>query len=658
MKRFLSILASLALLVILASDGMAQRSVGVRPRQPANTGQRVALVIGNFSYTRIATLGNPGNDARDMAAALESSGFKVTLLLDANRKKMNQAIRDLGRSLQKGGVGLFYYAGHGVQVEGTNYLIPIGADINQEFEVQDEAVSTNRILGMMKSAGNSLNMVFLDACRNNPYKGSFRSATRGLAAVSRTPKGSLISYATDAGAVAADGTGRNGTYTKHLLRYMREPGLELSQMMKRVRAGVERDTGGKQTPFELSSLTGDFYFTRARMDTSRPATFAKTQPRAEDPKDDPAATDAWEMVKRSDDIFILKDFLRQFPGSRYAKTARFRIGILERQKSGQQARLDEERRRRDAEERRLARERRRQERLEAERSRREAEARGLAERRRRREGPPPTYNLGRVRWKVQSSFGSKLPILGVSGFEFSRRLKRMSNGAINLKFFEPGALNPSLESFNTVRNGGIEAAYTSSAYNTGHNMAFSIFASIPFGMSADLFYEWITTGPGRSLYENLYSRYGIVPIPCTMYGPEGFGWFKRQIHTPGDLRGIKMRFFGLGAKVMQKLGVSTQLLAATDIYPALERGVIDATEFSFPHIDIALGFYQITKNYYYPGWHQRSSMVDLQINKRTWERLRPNARNLIRYACKENMKSSLREERRLSLQAVSTTWLH
>ena len=126
---------------------------------------------------------------------------------------------------------------------------------------------------------------------------------------------------------------------------------------------------------------------------------------------------------------------------------------------------------------------------------------------------------------------------------------------------------------------------------------------------------------------------------------------------PGDLRGIKMRFFGLGAKVMQKLGVSTQLLAATDIYPALERGVIDATEFSFPHIDIALGFYQITKNYYYPGWHQRSSMVDLQINKRTWERLRPNARNLIRYACKENMKSSLREERRLSLQAVSTTLL-
>ena len=114
MKRFLSILVSSALLILMASDGLAQRSVRVRARQPAGMEKRVALVIGNFSYTRIATLGNPGNDARDMAAALESSDFKVTLLLDANRKKMNQAIRDLGRSLQKGGVGLFYYAGHGI----------------------------------------------------------------------------------------------------------------------------------------------------------------------------------------------------------------------------------------------------------------------------------------------------------------------------------------------------------------------------------------------------------------------------------------------------------------------------------------------------------------------------------------------------------------
>jgi len=220
--------------------------------------QRVALVIGNSAY-QYAPLKNPQNDAVDMASSLNNLDFKVTQKLNASKREIEEAINGFGRELRKGGVGLFYFAGHGVQVDGINYLIPIGTNIESEGDVKYEAVNANRVLSKMQDAGNSLNLVFLDACRNNPFTRRFRSAEQGLAPMD-APKGSFVAYATAPGDVAAEGDGRNGIFTKHLLRYMREPGLEVGKMMRRVRVGVQNDTGGKQTPFEVSSLTGDFYF--------------------------------------------------------------------------------------------------------------------------------------------------------------------------------------------------------------------------------------------------------------------------------------------------------------------------------------------------------------------------------------------------------------
>ncbi|MCH8077992.1 MAG: caspase family protein, partial [SAR324 cluster bacterium] len=280
MKRlFLPFPIFLLLGVLLAGPSMAQtspprqgdRAVRVEERKPANAERRIALVIGNFSYKNIAALRNPGNDARDMAAALRATGFEVTLLLNASRAGMGRAIGAFEDAMGRGGVGLFFFAGHGVQVGGVNYLIPIGANITRQSEVEYEAISANRVLSSMEAAGNRLNMVFLDACRNNPFKGSrFRAIGGGLAAVRNAPRGSLISYATGAGEVAADGRGRNGIYTKNLLRHIRTPGLELTTMMKRVRGGVQRDTKNRQTPYELSSLTGDFYFAGARAPSAAP----------------------------------------------------------------------------------------------------------------------------------------------------------------------------------------------------------------------------------------------------------------------------------------------------------------------------------------------------------------------------------------------------
>jgi uncharacterized caspase-like protein len=226
--------------------------------------RRIALVIGNANY-QSSPLRNPINDAEDTASALRNLGFQVTLGMDMTRKEMRRVIRAFGESLNQGGVGLFYYAGHGMQVGGTNYLIPIGADIGLEDEVQDEAVDAGLVLRKMDSAGNAMNMVFLDACRDNPFARSFRSSFKGLAQMD-APSGSLIVYSTAPGSVAADGEGRNGVFTKNLLAHLNESGVELSQMMKSVRSNVRKVTNGKQVPWESSSLEGNFYFSPSSSD--------------------------------------------------------------------------------------------------------------------------------------------------------------------------------------------------------------------------------------------------------------------------------------------------------------------------------------------------------------------------------------------------------
>jgi LPXTG-motif cell wall-anchored protein len=224
---------------------------------PAAAEERIALVIGNGNYSEGA-LKNPVNDARDMASLLKSQGFQVTLKLNAGVKDMEESVRQFGLALRRGGVGLFYFAGHGLQVGGSNYLVPVDAKIVSESDVRFECVDAGRVLGKMEDAGNSLNIVILDACRNNPFARSFRSTERGLAEM-RAPTGSIIAYATAPGSVAADGAGANGVYTKHLLKNMRTPGLSITDVFMRVRMGVVAETGKKQVPWESSSLTGYFY---------------------------------------------------------------------------------------------------------------------------------------------------------------------------------------------------------------------------------------------------------------------------------------------------------------------------------------------------------------------------------------------------------------
>ena len=219
--------------------------------------QRHALVIGNVQY-ETGRLKNPANDATDVAAALQQAGFSVKLLKNARLSEMEEALELFGNKLKRGGVGLFYFAGHGFQVNGANYLIPIGAKIKKESDAKYQALDTDRVLDEMANANNGLNIVVLDSCRDNPFGHSFRSSSRGLAIIGSAPVGTLISYSTGPGQIARDGDGRNSPYTSALIEYIKKPGLTLEEVFKGVRQKVRAETG--QVPWELSSLEGSFYF--------------------------------------------------------------------------------------------------------------------------------------------------------------------------------------------------------------------------------------------------------------------------------------------------------------------------------------------------------------------------------------------------------------
>jgi tetratricopeptide (TPR) repeat protein len=220
--------------------------------------RRTALVIGNASY-QDNPLKNSINDAEAMANALKDVGFDVILLENADLKQIENAIDTFHHQLKAGGVGLFYYAGHGTQVDGENYLIPVNAKLDVAEDVRYEAIPVGKVLARMEDAANQMNIVILDACRNNPFARKWRSSQRGLAPI-QSARGALIAFATEPGGVAADGEGENGLYTSFLLKHLKTPNLDVELMFKRVREDVVQATQNKQVPWESSSLVGDFSF--------------------------------------------------------------------------------------------------------------------------------------------------------------------------------------------------------------------------------------------------------------------------------------------------------------------------------------------------------------------------------------------------------------
>ncbi|AMO38800.1 TRAP transporter substrate-binding protein [Thauera humireducens] len=238
-----------------------------------------------------------------------------------------------------------------------------------------------------------------------------------------------------------------------------------------------------------------------------------------------------------------------------------------------------------------------------------------------------------LRWKVPNAFPSHLPALGDNLQIVADSLKAASAGAIQFKTFEPGNLVPPLELSDAVRDKTIDAGYTWLGYDAGKIPAAPLFSARPFGMEPWEYTAWWYEGGGRQLAEDIYGKRNVHPILCGITGPETAGWFRKEIKSMDDLKGLKIRFAGLGGEVMQKAGASVTLLPGSEIFQALEKGALDATEFAMPAVDQKSGFDKVAKFNYFPGWHQPYTAFHFIVNKQVWDGLEPSTRGMLEMAC-------------------------
>lgn len=327
--------AVVAILISLTSWADSGRSFSVASTQ----GRRVALVVGNGNYANTTKLPNPANDAAAVGEALKRLGFDVKVQTDLNKRDMEESLRNFGDRLRGATAAVFYYSGHGLQVDGVNYLVPTDAKLQQERDLNYDVLSVDIALKEME-AEKRVNLIFLNACRDNPLAsnlarsmGKTRSSAvgQGLAPLKNAAVGTLIAYATREGNVAADGEGKNSPFTQAILAHIEEEGVEVSMLLRRVREDVMRQTNERQVPWEYGSMLGEFYFNSGLAPYSGSQT-SRIQ-RAEDTR--PTRTDDtavellfWESVEKSKMIEGYKAYASKYPQGQFTELARIKIAEL------------------------------------------------------------------------------------------------------------------------------------------------------------------------------------------------------------------------------------------------------------------------------------------------------------------------------------------
>jgi hypothetical protein len=304
----------------------------IAPAAATEQPRRVALVIGNGAYQSADTpkLSNPANDADDVGAALRRFGFSVTVKKNVGREAMNDAIAEFGRKAADADAALFYFAGHGVQIRNQNYLIPVDAKVRSEAGLANESVGMTYVLDELDNAHSRVNIVILDACRDNPINGKFRGAgARGLAAPSGVPKATVIVYATDPGNTAEDGEGRNGLFTSGLLAAFRQKDLSLDGVLTSASAQVEKSSGGRQTPYVDGPklVQKNFFFDAPQAAAPAPAAGADAAA-IHVPTADEIETELWDTIKNSQDPSDFQNYLAQYPNGRFVVLARQHVKEL------------------------------------------------------------------------------------------------------------------------------------------------------------------------------------------------------------------------------------------------------------------------------------------------------------------------------------------
>lgn len=293
----------------------------------AGAAERVALVIGNSSYERLPRLGNPTNDASDLSQSLRRLGFSVTIVTDATFEKFRVALREFGRAAANADLAVLYYAGHGIEVAGENWLLPVDGQLRSDGDVNTEAVDMRAAM-LAVSEAKTLGLVILDACRNDPFAhirrtSATRSASRGLAPIEPS-ENVLVAYAARDGTTASDGTGRNSPFTAALLRHVETPGLELEFLFRNVRDDVWQATNGAQQPFLYGSLSKDEIYLAGSVGTATAATVPPSETEAA-----AAAEIAWSFLRTTADVETLRRFTERFPDSNQAPLAKQRIAALQ-----------------------------------------------------------------------------------------------------------------------------------------------------------------------------------------------------------------------------------------------------------------------------------------------------------------------------------------
>ena len=293
----------------------------------ASAAERVALVIGNSSYERLPRLGNPANDAGDLSQSLRRLGFNVTIVTDATFEKFRVALREFSRVAANADLAVLYYAGHGIEVAGENWLIPVDGQLRSDGDVNTEAVDMRAAM-LAVSEAKTLGLVILDACRNDPFAhirrtSATRSASRGLAPIEPS-ENVLVAYAARDGTTASDGSGRNSPFTAALLRHIETPGLELEFLFRNVRDDVWQATDGAQQPFLYGSLSKDEIYLAGSAGTATAATVLPSETEAAE-----AAEIAWSFLRTTADVETLRRFTERFPDSNQAPLAKQRIAAIQ-----------------------------------------------------------------------------------------------------------------------------------------------------------------------------------------------------------------------------------------------------------------------------------------------------------------------------------------
>ena len=590
--RFLragAILFSIVLLILAATPpGHAQAP-------------RVALVIGNSAYVHTAKLTNPRNDARDFAEALRKVGFLGIDGFDLDKVNFEKRVREFAIALNRAGAGVFFYAGHGLQVSGQNYLVPIDAELTAPSVLEFEMVRLDAIQRIMEREAQT-NILFLDACRDNPLARNLsramgtRSAEigRGLAAI-ESGVGTLISFSTQPGNVALDGTGRNSPFAGALVRRLAS-GDDLSRMLIAVRNDVMKETQRKQVPWEHSAMTGPFYFKKAA-------------PRSNSESEELAAVRA--QLKR------LEERLAQanVPAASATKPVQQKSETASPPAAPAQQ-------------------------VAAAPAQPVAPAPPTAQR-----SAPSDQQLAKWRSDAAPIAAKMQSYSSSSGVGFGRMLSDLSGGKIKLEWQPPGSIVPLLEQLDAVASGRLDAGWSFPGLWAGKAQAAALFGGqIAAGHEPARLVRWMRERGERELNQ-LYQetlKLKVRALACGVGGPEGI-WFKKAITAADDLKAVSIRTAGFSHYVMEKMGMKPAQLAPGEIMGALEQGRITAVEFSTPAADDDLGLPRVVKHFYYPGFHAPAALNELLFNSDRWAALSEAQRALIGEACRRTLEADLAE---------------